>query len=83
MRPKLLKFWKQQGHWDFIQPGKPRPNIFCERFNGTYRNEVLNCYEFATLAEARMSTKAWMNEYNHERPHTRLGELTPVEYEEK
>jgi putative transposase len=84
-RSKAISSWciQNQVTWDFIQPGKPMQNGFCERFNGTYRNEVLSYYEFATLAEARARTKDWMNEYNNERPHTRLGGLTPVEYEKK
>jgi putative transposase len=84
-RSKAISNWSIQNQvtWDFIQPDKPMQNGFCERFNGTYRNEILSYYEFATLAEARARTKDWMNEYNNERPPTRLGGLTPVEYEKK
>lgn len=65
---------------EFIQPGKPTQNSYVERFNRTYRNEVLDIYVFRTLAEVRTITAQWMAQYNQERPHDALGDLTPVEF---
>jgi putative transposase len=65
---------------DFIEPGTPTQNSFVERFNRTYREEVLNMYAFKTLTEVREITERWMREYNEERPHDSLGDLTPWEY---
>ena len=65
---------------DFIQPGKPTQNSFIERFNRTYRTEVLNLYIFHKLSEVKEITNNWIKEYNEERPHTALGRLTPKEY---
>ena len=65
---------------EFIKPGKPTQNSYVERFNRTYREEVLNMYLFKTLNEARQITENWIKQYNEERPHDSLDDLTPWEY---
>ena len=64
----------------FIQPGKPMQNGYVERFNRTYREEVLNCYVFETLGEVRRMTEEWLTRYNEQRPHESLGDLSPRQY---
>lgn len=71
---------KQHGIFiDYIEPGKPNQNAFIERFNRSYRNEVLNAWLFRDLDEVREKTWRWMLEYNEERDHDGLGGLTPAE----
>ena len=43
----------------------------------TYRTEILDFYLFRTLNEAREITERWLAEYNSERPHESLNNLTP------
>jgi putative transposase len=64
----------------FIQPGKPMQNGYVERFNRTYRTEVLNSYVFETLGEVRRMTAEWLVRYNELRPHESLGNLAPRQY---
>ena len=37
-------------------------------------------YVFRRLEEVREQTERWIREYNEERPHESLGNLTPREY---
>ncbi len=44
------------------------------------RREFFNAYIFNTLAEVRLMAKDWIDDYNHHRPDTVLGKLSPIEY---
>ena len=65
---------------EFIKPGKPMQNGFIERFNRSYREAVLDMFVFQSLDEVREQTEKWLKEYNEERPHESLGNMTPREY---
>lgn len=67
----------------YIQPGKPYQNAFIERFNRTYRREVLNVWLFEDLEQVRETTWNWMIKYNERRPHDALGDLPPTIYKQQ
>ena len=77
-----LERWARQHGVElaFIQPGRPMQNGIVERFNRTYREEVLDCYVFETLGEVRRMTADWIVRYNEQRPHEALGNLSPRQY---
>ncbi len=48
----------------YIAPGSPWENGYCESFNGSLRDELLNGEIFYSLAEARILIEAWRRHYN-------------------
>lgn len=77
-----LEQWaKENGiELQFIQKGKPQQNGYIERFNRSYRTEILDAYAFDNLKQARAIIHAWMWSYNNERPHSALNYLTPTQF---
>lgn len=74
-----LEEWCKEQHIDlkFIQPGKPNQNAFIERFNRTYRDDVLGQYLFEDLDQVKELTSQFIWQYNNIRPHDSLENLTP------
>ncbi len=64
----------------FIEPGRPMQNGYIESFNGKLRDECLNEHWFTSVTEARCVTAGYRRHYNTERPHSALGQLTPIEF---
>lgn len=65
---------------DFSRPGKPRDNAFIEAFNSRCRQECLNQHWFLSMEDAQAKLNAWREHYNHARPHSSIGNLTPIEF---
>jgi putative transposase len=66
--------------WHYIDPGKPVQNAFAESFIGRLRDELLNETLFRSLPHARAVLEEWRADYNTERPHSRLGWMSPSTY---
>jgi len=77
-----LENWAKQKQIELIhiQPGKPAQNAYIERFNRTFREDVLDAYLFDDLDEVRTITESWLEEYNTIRPHEALQGLSPRQY---
>jgi len=77
-----LENWAQEKHIELlhIQPGKPAQNAYIERFNRTYREDVLDAYLFDDLQELRHITERWLEDYNTIRPHEALQGLPPRQF---
>jgi putative transposase len=55
-----------------------RPNAFIESFNGKFRAGCLNAHWFMSLDDARRKCEDWRRDYNKERPHSAIGNVTPM-----
>lgn len=81
---RILDQWSylQKVKLDFSRPGRPTDNPMIEAFNSRFRQECLNEHWFLSLQDAVDTIERWRIEYNTRRPHSSLGNLTPVEFRE-
>jgi transposase InsO family protein len=61
--------------------GSALDNAVIESWHSTLEFELRQLEHFATKAQARRRVAAWIEEYNHDRRHSALGMLSPVDYE--
>ena len=67
----------------YIQPGSPWQNGWIESFHARLRDECLNRELLLNLREARVVIEDFRIDYNQERPHSKLGYLSPNQWIEK
>ncbi len=80
----ILKWVQETGlDWHYIAPGKPTQNAFIESFNGKLRDECLNENLFSSLDDDKGVLEDWKEDYNHQRPHSSLGNMTLQEFAQK
>ena len=63
------------------RPGSALDNAVIESWHSTLEWELRSLHKFATKTEARAAVTAWIEDYNHERRHSALGMMSPVDYE--
>lgn len=64
----------------YIAPGSPWENGYAESFHSKLVDEFLSRETFESVTAARIQTAAWRDDYNHHRPHSSLGYVTPAEF---
>ena len=52
-------------------------NGYIEQLNRTFREDILDAYEFDTLEEVRRLSDEWQDNYNNKHPHKSLKRKTP------
>ena len=63
----------------FSQPGSPGQNGHAESFMARLRAECRDAKVFANLPDAQLKLRLYRNDYNHKRPHSALGYVTPAQ----
>ena len=64
----------------YSEPGKPMQNGYIERFNRTFREDVLDAYLIGSLKQYQIISDMWSLDYNDNHPHVSLGGKSPREY---
>ncbi len=79
---KAIKQWLEASGVEtlYIEPGSPWENAYSETFISRFSDEVLKREVFADLLEAKVLIEGYRGHYNHHRPHSALGYLTPAEF---
>lgn len=78
----LFQNWLEKTNidWIKIRKGSPQENAIVERFNRTYREDILDANLLFSIDQAQELTDHWITDYNNERPHESLDNKTPNEY---
>jgi putative transposase len=63
------------------RPGSALDNAVIESWHSTLEFELRSLEDFKTRAAARSRVSAWIQDYNHNRRHSALGMMSPVDYE--
>ena len=79
---KAVKLWLDVSGVQtlYIEPGSPWENAYSETFISRFGDELLKREVFSSLLEAKVLVEEYGRHYNHQRPHSALGYLTPAEF---
>lgn len=68
---------------EFCWPGTPQQNAFIESWHSTLERCVCKRFEFIGIEHARRVLSKFIAFYNHERLHSGIGYMPPMEYAQK
>ncbi len=74
VRAFLIQLEAQQ---EFTHIATPEENSYIEAFHSILQRELIERYEFSSFYEAKQHIENYMQWYNFERKHRRLGRITP------
>src|SRR5215208_11737 len=79
---KAVKQWLEATEVEtlYIEPGSPCENAYSQTFISRFSDELLKREVFTDLLEAKVLIEDYRGHYNHRRPHSALGYLTPAEF---
>ena len=78
------EWMKEQGIQPvYTEPGNPMQNGYVERLNRTFREDVLDAYEFDTVSQFNIIAENWQKDYNDNHPHQSLGNMSPREFAQR
>ncbi len=67
----------------YTEPGNPMQNGYIERLNRTFREDVLDAYEFDSVSQFNIIAEKWQEDYNNNHPHKSLENKSPREYAQR
>jgi len=67
----------------YSEPGKPMQNGYVERFNRTFREDILDSYMFSSVSQFNVISEKWKKDYNETHPHKSLKNKSPRDYAQR
>ena len=67
----------------YSEPGKPMQNGYVERFNRTFREDILDAYLFSSVSQFQVIADKIIEDYNDNHPHESLGGKSPREFADR
>jgi len=78
--PIMVQNSSQRSTNNYSEPGKPMQNGYVERFNRTFREDILDAYLFSSVNQFQVIADKIIEDYNDNHPHESLGGKSPREY---
>ncbi len=73
----------KEGTSSFSRPASPAENAFAESFFARFKDEVVRVQEPQEYSSTFESIRAYVSYYNEHRPHSSLGNLSPLTFEKQ